>query len=85
MLVVVAGGEWGGGQMACSGQGSGMRTERVRWMGPEQVGVGRVHAERPDTLRTSHAAPTREEWQLGRGLDGWGRSRGAGQSARRVT
>lgn len=53
--------------MACSGRGSGMRTEWVRRMGPEQGGVGRSHAERPDTLRTSHAAPTREEWQLGRG------------------
>ena len=35
MLVLVGEGS-GGGQMACSGRGSGMRTEWVRRMGLEQ-------------------------------------------------
>ena len=51
--------------MACSGRGSGMKTEWVRWMGPEPG--GRAHAERPDAVRTSHAAKPRKERPLGRG------------------
>lgn len=51
--------------MACSGRGSGMKTEWVRWMGPEPA--GRAHAERPDAVRTSHAAKPRKERPLGRG------------------
>ena len=61
MLVLVV----GRGQMACSGRGSGMKTEWVRWMGPEPG--GRAHAERPDAVRTSHAAKPRNERPLGRG------------------
>ena len=58
---------WGGGrgQMACSGRGSGMKTEWVRWMGPEPG--GRAHAEHPDAVRTSHAAKPRNERPLGPG------------------
>ena len=43
-----------------------MKTEWVRWMGPEPG--GRAHAERPDAVRTSHAAKPRKERPLAAGV-----------------